>query len=69
MGDGGQIFFVIVGVIIRTIIGGWIGSKHKCGTGWGVVLGLFLGLIGWIIAACSGKPKTMFEDMSKGNEQ
>jgi hypothetical protein len=68
--EDGLVFFVIIGLIIRTVVGGIIGNKHKAGVGWGIVLGAFLGIIGWIIAACSGKKdKPHFDDMSKEDDK
>ena len=54
---------------IRGGIGYLIGRNRKIGGGWAFVLGAFLGLIGWIIAACSKKNGTpTFNDMTKGDK-
>ncbi|MBR3725782.1 MAG: hypothetical protein IKN11_10400 [Bacteroidales bacterium] len=55
---------------IRGGIGYLIGRKRKIGGGWAFVLGAFLGLIGWIIAACSKKKDApTFDDITKGGDQ
>lgn len=56
----------LIAIPIRGLIGYLIGKNRKIGGGWAIVLGIFLGLIGWIIAACSKKndsPK--FDDMTE----
>ena len=59
---------VLALIAIRGIIGYLIGRNRKIGGGWSTVLGIFLGLIGWIIAACSKKNDApTFDDMTKGN--
>ena len=61
---------LIVVLIVRGLIGYLIGRKRKIGPGWSFVLGLFLGLIGWIIAACSKKnDAATFDDITKGGMQ
>lgn len=61
---------LIVGLMTMAIAGGigyLIGRNRKIGGGWSFVLGAVLGLIGWIIAACSEKTNvTKFDNMSKG---
>ena len=64
--EDGQIVFALIGMVIGGVVGGLIGKNRKIGSGWGAVLGVFLGWIGWIIAACSSKTnKPNFDDMSK----
>jgi uncharacterized membrane protein YvlD (DUF360 family) len=50
-------------------IGALIGSNRKIGAGWSFLLGAVLGIIGWIISACSEKNGPKFDDMSKGGEE
>ncbi|MBR1645033.1 MAG: hypothetical protein IJ684_06665 [Bacteroidales bacterium] len=61
---------LIVGLMTMAIAGGigyLIGRNRKIGGGWSFVLGAVLGLIGWIIAACSEKTNvTKYDNMSKG---
>lgn len=56
---------VVLGAIFGAIIGALIGRNRKIGAGWAALLGGVLGLIGWIIAACSEKNGIEFNDMSK----
>ena len=63
----------LVGVILAMIVGGAIGAligrNRKIGAGLSFVLGMFLGFIGWIIAACSERTNvTKCDDISKGGE-
>ena len=68
MEDAGVL--ALIAIPIRGIIGYLIGKNRKIGGGWSTVLGIFLGLIGWIIAACSKKNDApSFDDMTKGNRQ
>lgn len=61
-----QIFVTIICMVTGGGIGYLIGRNRKIGGGWSIILGVFLGLIGWIIAACSEKTNvTKFDDMSK----
>ncbi len=60
----------LIAIPIRGLIGYLIGKNRKNGGGWATVLGIFLGLIGWIIAACSKKNNApTFDDMTNGNRQ
>jgi hypothetical protein len=61
----------IVVLAIRGGIGYLIGKNRNIGGVWAFILGVVLGLIGWIIAACSKKVNIpMFDDMSeKGGHQ
>lgn len=68
MEDAGVL--ALIAIPIRGIIGYLIGRNKKTGGGWSAVLGIFLGLIGWIIAACSKKNDApTFDDMTKGKRQ
>ncbi|MBR3828172.1 MAG: hypothetical protein IKJ40_02575 [Bacteroidales bacterium] len=61
---------IIIVLIVRAGIGAWIGNNRQIGNIWGAVLGLFLGIIGWIIAACSKKNNTpMFTDAHGGDNK
>jgi dipeptide/tripeptide permease len=64
-----QLWIVLLSSIIAGVIGALIGKNRKIGAGWAFVLGLILGLIGWIIAACSEKTGPKFDDMSKGGNE
>lgn len=56
----------IIAIPIRGLIGYFIGRNRKIGPGWSFALGAILGLIGWIIAACSKKSSSPeFDDMSQ----
>ncbi|MBR1784563.1 MAG: hypothetical protein IJ760_03875 [Bacteroidales bacterium] len=70
MEEAGATFFVgLIGLAISGGIGYLIGHNRKIGGGWSFVLGAILGVIGWIIAACSEKTNnTKFDDMSKDVE-
>lgn len=59
---------IIFALIIRAGIGAWIGNNRQIGSAWGAVLGLFLGIIGWIIAACSKKNNTPTFTNAQGDE-
>ena len=52
----------ILGMLVAGAIGALIGRNKKIGPGWGFVLGLFLGFIGWIIVACCKRNETEFVD-------
>lgn len=68
MEDAGVL--ALIAIPIRGLIGYLIGKNRKIGGGWSVVLGVFLGLIGWIIAVCSKKNDSpTFDDMTKGGTQ
>lgn len=57
---------VFIGMLISGGIGALIGRNRKIGAGWAFILGAILGLIGWIIAACSQKTNvTKFDDVRK----
>lgn len=47
----GLVFIVVLG--LRAGIGALLGKGRKVGSGWGAMLGAFLGLIGYIIIICS----------------
>ena len=65
-----QLVGVIFAMIVGGAIGALIGKNRKIGAGLSFVLGMFLGIIGWIISACSERTNvTKFDDMSKGGEQ
>lgn len=53
-----------IGIAVGGIVGYFIGSSRKIGGGWGAVLGAVLGFIGWIIALCSGKNTTDYDNMN-----
>lgn len=55
----------VIGMLLGGAIGALIGRNRKIGAGWAFLLGAVLGIIGWIIAACSKKNGTDFVDMSK----
>lgn len=62
--------FALLLIPIRGGIGYLIGRNRRIGGGWAFVLGAFLGLIGWIIAACSKKKDApTFDDITKGGDQ
>lgn len=61
-----NLFVGLIGLAIGGGIGYLIGRNRKIGGGWSFILGAILGIIGWIIAACSEKTNvTKFDDMSK----
>lgn len=63
---GANLFVGLIGMAIGGGIGYLIGRNRKIGGGWSFILGAILGIIGWIIAACSEKTNvTKFDDMSK----
>ena len=56
--------------LIGGCIGALIARKRTIGAGWGFVLGGFLGIIGWIIAACCKKKNDIdFIDEQNNDEQ
>lgn len=59
-----EVFIIIFSMVIGGLIGVLIGRNRKIGAGWSFVLGAFLGIIGWIIAAVSDKKEPEFTDMS-----
>lgn len=66
MGDAESLFVWILGMVVGGGIGALIGRNRKIGAGWSFVLGAILGIIGWIIAACSERTNvTKFDDMSR----
>lgn len=61
---------LIIVLAVRAGIGYWIGNNRKIGGGWAAILGAVLGLIGWIIAACSKKNNTpTFDNITKEGGQ
>lgn len=63
---GATLFAGLITMAIGGGIGYLIGRNRKIGGGWSFILGAILGIIGWIIAACSEKTNvTKFDDMSK----
>lgn len=53
-----EVLALIIVIAIRGGIGYLIGRNRIIGEGWSFILGAVLGLIGWIIIACSQKNNT-----------
>lgn len=62
------IFVTLLGGIIAGGIGALIGRNRKMGAGLAFILCAILGILGWIIVACSAKNEIKFDDMSKGDK-
>lgn len=66
--EGEAIFVSLFGLLVGGGIGALIGRNREIGAGWAFVLGGFLGIIGWIIVACSEKTNvTKFDEVSKND--
>lgn len=59
----------LIGLALLGGIGALIGRNRKIGAEWAFVLGFFLGIIGWIIAACSHKIDTDFVEVERRNKK